>query len=115
MPALVIKLQVFSQRQGFFIEYTNFCLNQFLEFCLFTKNSRFGTPDELKALIDEAHGLGLAVYLDLVHSHASKNVLDGLNQFDGSDGCFFHENERGHHKLWDSRCFNYSEYLKFNF
>lgn len=71
--------------------------------------SRYGKPEELKALIDEAHRLGLAVYLDLVHSHASINVLDGLNKFDGSDNCFFHGNARGTHTLWDSRCFNYSE------
>jgi len=75
----------------------------------FAASSRFGTPEELKALIDEAHRLGLAVYLDLVHSHASTNVLDGLNQFDGTSSCFFHEGERGTHALWNSRCFNYTE------
>jgi len=53
--------------------------------------------------------MGLAVYLDLVHSHASKNVLDGLNRFDGTNGCSFHDSSRGYHDLWDSRCFNYSE------
>ncbi|CAF0704329.1 unnamed protein product [Brachionus calyciflorus] len=75
----------------------------------FAASSRFGKPEELKALIDEAHRLGIAVYLDLVHSHASKNVLDGLNQFDGTNGCFFHDNARGYHDLWESRCFNYAE------
>lgn len=75
----------------------------------FAASSRYGTPEELKALIDEAHRLGIAVYLDLVHSHASKNVLDGINQFDGTNSCFFHDNARGYHELWDSRCFNYTE------
>ena len=75
----------------------------------FFKYSRYGTPEELKALIDEAHRLGLAVYLDLVHSHASKNTLDGLNQFDGTNGCFFLDSPKGYHDLWESRCFNYSE------
>lgn len=75
----------------------------------FAASSRFGKPEELKALIDEAHRLGLVVFLDLVHSHASINVLDGLNQFDGSNNCFFHDNARGTHTLWDSRCFNYAE------
>jgi 1,4-alpha-glucan branching enzyme len=75
----------------------------------FAASSRFGTADELRKLIDEAHRLGICVYLDVIHSHASKNVLDGLNRFDGTDGCFFHDNARGFHNLWDSRCFNYNE------
>lgn len=70
--------------------------------------SRYGTPEELKELIDTAHGLGISVLLDVVHSHASTNVLDGLNQFDGSNGCYFHDGPRGEHSLWDSRLFNYS-------
>ncbi|CAF4611937.1 unnamed protein product [Rotaria sp. Silwood1] len=73
----------------------------------FAASSRYGTPEELKALIDEAHKHGLTVILDLVHSHSSKNVLDGLNMFDGTAGCFFHDSSRGYHTLWDSRCFNY--------
>lgn len=71
--------------------------------------SRYGTPDELKELIDVAHANGLYVLLDVVHSHASKNVLDGLNLFDGTNSCFFHDGPRGEHSLWDSRLFNYSE------
>lgn len=71
--------------------------------------SRYGTPEELKALIDEAHRLGIVVLLDVVHSHASKNTNDGLNQFDGTDACYFHDRGRGVHDLWDSRLFNYTE------
>lgn len=48
--------------------------------------------------------------LDIVHSHACKNVMDGLNMFDGSDSCFFHSGSRGTHSLWDSRLFNYIEF-----
>nr|CAD2184835.1 unnamed protein product [Meloidogyne enterolobii] len=75
----------------------------------FAPSSRFGTPDDLKMLVDRAHQLGLIVLLDVVHSHASKNVEDGLNQWDGTDGGYFHNNVRGFHQLWDSRLFNYAE------
>lgn len=76
----------------------------------YAASSRYGTPEQLKRLIDRAHELGLIVLLDLVHSHASKNVMDGLNQFDGTDSCYFHNGSRGYHSLWDSRLFNYSEF-----
>lgn len=76
----------------------------------YAASSRYGTPEELKELIDTAHQHGLYVLLDVVHSHASKNTLDGLNMFDGTDSCFFHSGNRGQHPLWDSRLFNYGEY-----
>lgn len=76
----------------------------------FAASSRFGTPDDLKYLVDVAHKNDLIVLLDVVHSHASKNVLDGLNEFDGTDSCFFHAGSRGLHSLWDSRLFNYASY-----
>ncbi|KAI1766836.1 carbohydrate-binding module family 48 [Hypoxylon sp. FL1150] len=81
----------------------------------FAASSRYGTPEDLKELIDTAHGLGLVVLLDVVHSHASKNVLDGLNYFDGTDHLYFHEGAKGRHELWDSRLFNYGshEVLRF--
>jgi 1,4-alpha-glucan branching enzyme len=76
----------------------------------FAPSSRYGSPEELKELIDTAHGLGITVLLDVVHSHASKNVLDGLNEFDGSDSCYFHSGPKGKHELWDSRLFNYGSH-----
>ncbi|KAK5014058.1 alpha-1,4-glucan branching enzyme, partial [Cryomyces antarcticus] len=81
----------------------------------FAASSRYGLPDDLKELIDTAHGMGITVLLDMVHSHASKNVLDGLNMFDGSDHLYFHEGQKGRHELWDSRLFNYGnhEVLRF--
>lgn len=81
----------------------------------FAASSRYGTPEELKELVDTAHSMGLTVLLDVVHSHACKNVLDGLNQFDGTDHQYFHGGGRGYHELWDSRLFNYShhEVLRF--
>ena len=74
----------------------------------FAPSSRFGTPEELKHLIDEAHGMGIAVVMDLVHSHAVKNVNEGLGLYDGTRTQFFHEGDRGEHPAWDSYCFNYS-------
>lgn len=61
-----------------------------------------GTPEDLMELIDTAHGLGLTVLLDVVHSHASINALDGLNHFDGTDHQYFHSGPKGKHELWDS-------------
>ena len=81
----------------------------------FACSSRCGTPEDLKSLIDAAHGLGIHVLMDVVHSHASSNIMDGINHFDGSDNQYFHSGERGHHRLWDSRCFDYGswEVLRF--
>ncbi|ORX43875.1 1,4-alpha-glucan-branching enzyme GBE1 [Hesseltinella vesiculosa] len=76
----------------------------------FAPSSRYGTPEELKELVDTAHSMGLVVLLDVVHSHACKNVDDGLNMFDGSDHCYFHEGAKGRHDLWDSRLFNYGNF-----
>ncbi|KAK9470174.1 glycoside hydrolase superfamily [Dipodascopsis tothii] len=76
----------------------------------FAASSRYGTPEELMALVDAAHGLGITVLLDIVHSHACKNVLDGLNRFDGTDYQYFHAGARGYHTLWDSCLFNYGKY-----
>ncbi|KAE8376919.1 pectin lyase fold/virulence factor [Aspergillus bertholletiae] len=81
----------------------------------FAASSRYGTPEDLKELVDKAHSMGLVVLLDVVHSHASKNVLDGLNMFDGTDHLYFHGGGKGQHELWDSRLFNYGnhEVLRF--
>ncbi len=75
----------------------------------FAASSRFGTPEDLKQLVDTAHQLGLRVILDLVHSHAVKNETEGLSRFDGTLTQYFHEGERGNHKAWDSRCFDYAK------
>jgi 1,4-alpha-glucan branching enzyme len=75
----------------------------------FAPSSRFGSPDELKALIDEAHGMGIRVIMDLVHSHAVKNELEGLGNFDGTPWQYFHDGPRRNHVAWDSLCFNYSK------
>jgi 1,4-alpha-glucan branching enzyme len=75
----------------------------------FAASSRFGTPDELKSLVDTAHGIGLRVIMDLVHSHAVQNERDGLSMFDGTDYQYFHHGDKGWHCAWGSRCFDYGK------
>lgn len=75
----------------------------------FAASSRFGTPDELKRLIDEAHQQGIAVIMDIVHSHAVKNEVEGLGRFDGTPYQYFHGGDRREHPAWDSLCFNYNK------
>jgi 1,4-alpha-glucan branching enzyme len=81
----------------------------------YAASSRFGTPEDLKALIDTAHGLGLRVLLDLIHSHSVKNIHDGLNQLDGTEYHYFHAGPKGRHDVWDSLIFDYgkAEVLRF--
>ena len=81
----------------------------------FAVSSRFGTPEELKELIDTAHSLGIRVLLDIVHSHAVSNEAEGLSLFDGTDYLYFHRGERGKHPAWDSRCFDYGKPQVLNF
>lgn len=81
----------------------------------FAVSSRFGTPEELKELIDAAHGLGIRVLLDIVHSHSVSNEAEGLSLFDGTDYLYFHRGERGKHPAWDSRCFDYGKPQVLNF
>ena len=74
---------------------------------LFAASSRFGPPEDLKFLVDEAHRRGIAVLLDIVHSHAVKNEAEGLADFDGSGNLYFHKGARGNHPGWDSKLFDY--------
>lgn len=75
----------------------------------FAVSSRYGYAKDLKELINVAHKKGIAVLLDVVHSHAVKNTNEGLNMFDGTEYQFFHEGERGHHSAWDTKLFDYGK------
>ncbi|KAJ4733128.1 hypothetical protein LUZ62_044919 [Rhynchospora pubera] len=101
----IMAIQEHSYYASFGYHVTNF----------FAPSSRFGTPEDLKSLIDRAHELGILVLMDIVHSHSSNNTLDGLNGFDGTDTHYFHSGARGYHWMWDSRLFNYGswEVLRF--
>jgi 1,4-alpha-glucan branching enzyme len=76
----------------------------------FAPTSRFGTPEDLKALIKKAHSMGIAVIMDIVHSHAVKNLLEGLSYFDGTEYQYFHAGGKGDHSGWDSKLFNYGKW-----
>lgn len=75
----------------------------------FAPSSRFGTPDQLRALVDAAHAAGIAVIMDIVHSHAVKNENEGLGRLDGSADLYFYGDSRREHPAWDSLCFDYGK------
>ncbi len=75
----------------------------------FAVSSRFGTPDDLRSLIDTAHSMGICVLLDVIHSHAVKNTAEGINCFDGTEFQFFHEGPRGDHPAWGTKLFDYDK------
>lgn len=77
---------------------------------LFAPSSRFGTPEELKHLIKTAHSMGLAVIMDLVHSHYVKNTEEGFNRMDGSDTLYSPAGEAGEHPHWDSKLYDYAKH-----
>ncbi|MBR1881632.1 MAG: alpha amylase C-terminal domain-containing protein [Muribaculaceae bacterium] len=81
----------------------------------YAASSRFGTPDELKRLIDDAHAAGIAVIMDIVHSHAVKNEVEGLGRFDGTGDLYFYGDGRREHPAWDSLCFDYGKDAVLNF
>lgn len=76
----------------------------------FAPSSRFGTPEDLKYLVNKAHSLGITAIMDIVHSHAVKNFAEGLNDFDGSNDQYFHTGGRGYHEGWDSKLFDYGKW-----
>ena len=76
----------------------------------FSPSSRFGIPEDLKYLVNQSHEMGIAVIMDIVHSHAVKNIAEGLSEFDGTEYQFFHSGKRGYHDGWDSKLFDYGKW-----
>lgn len=70
----------------------------------FAVSSRFGSVDDFKALVDTAHSLGLAVVLDIPHSHAAPNTEQGIAHYDTSP-YFFAQKEN----QWGTLSFDYSQ------
>ncbi len=75
----------------------------------YAASSWFGKPEDLKYLVNKAHGMGIRVLLDVVHSHAVKNTTEGINMFDGTTWQFFHDGAKGDHPAWGTKCFNYGK------
>ena len=75
----------------------------------YAASSWFGKPEDLKYLVNKAHGMGIRVLLDLVHSHAVKNTAEGINMFDGTTWQFFHDGDKGEHPAWGTKCFDYGK------
>ena len=76
----------------------------------FALSSRFGTPEDFKRLVDDAHARGIAVIMDIVHSHSVINEAEGLSRFDGRDDLYFYKGHQGYHPAWGSRCFDYGKH-----
>ena len=72
-------------------------------------SSRFGTPEDFKRLVDDAHAAGIAVIMDIVHSHSVDNEAEGLSRFDGREDLYFYNGWQGRHPAWGSRCFDYGK------
>ena len=75
----------------------------------FATSSRCGTPEELKALVDAAHKMGIAVIMDLVHAHYVKNQNEGILDLDGSGHHYSKRGEAGYQQYWDSMVFDYGK------
>ena len=75
----------------------------------FAASSWFGRPEDLKYLVNTAHAMGIRVLLDVVHSHAVKNTVEGINMFDGTTWQFFHDGAKGDHPAWGTKCFDYGK------
>ncbi len=72
----------------------------------FAPTSRFGTPDQFRALVDAFHRAGIGVILDWVPSHFPYDA-HGLFMFDGTHTYEYADMRKGYHPDWNSYIFNY--------
>ncbi|MBO4519750.1 MAG: 1,4-alpha-glucan branching protein GlgB [Alphaproteobacteria bacterium] len=73
---------------------------------LYAPTSRFGKPDDFRALVDAFHKAGIAVIMDWVPGHFPKDSF-GLADFDGTALYEHADPRRGEHKDWGTKIYNY--------
>ncbi len=80
----------------------------------YAANSRYGTPAELKALIDALHQNGIGIIMDWVPAHFPKDA-HGLARFDGTALYEHPDSRRGEHKEWGTLVFDWTKTEIFSF
>jgi len=79
----------------------------------YAPTSRFGKPDDFRALVDEFHRLGIGVIVDWVPAHFPRDEF-ALARFDGTS-LYEHEGPMGAHPDWGTLVFNLGRHEVRNF